>query len=95
MKRLGHISLLQLSQCFANIIPYTPQPAITCSKLTIETLELRCEICSKLTIKKRKRRHWRRFGVFTVNFEYISHLCPSVSIANFEQVNACWVSSIH
>ena len=29
----------------------------------------RCDICSKLTIKIR-----RRSGVFTVNFEYISHL---------------------
>ena len=26
------------------------QPALTCSKLTMETLEQRCEICSKLTI---------------------------------------------
>ena len=32
------------------------QPAITCSKLAIETLEQRCEICSKLTIKTPKRR---------------------------------------
>ena len=31
-----------------------PQPAITCSKLIIETLEQRCEICSKLTIKRPK-----------------------------------------
>ena len=60
------------------------QPAITCSKLTTETLERRCEICSKLTIKTPKRRH---FGVFIVNFELISHLCSSVSIVNFEQVN--------
>ena len=30
------------------------QPAITCSKLTIKTLEQRCEICSKLTIKTPK-----------------------------------------
>ena len=30
------------------------------------------EICSKLTIKKPERRHWRRFGVFIVNFEQIS-----------------------
>ena len=29
----------------------------------------RCKVCSKLTIK----RHWRRSGVFIVNFEYISH----------------------
>ena len=33
----------------------------------------RCEICSKLTIKKLGR-EWRRSGVFTVNFEYISYL---------------------
>ena len=34
----------------------------------------RCEIYSKLTIKTPERRHWRRSGVFIVNFEYISHL---------------------
>ena len=34
------------------------QPAITCSNLTIETLEQRCEICSKLTIKTAKRHYW-------------------------------------
>ena len=56
--------------------------------LTIETLEQRCEICSKLTIKTSKRRHWVRFGVFIVNFGHISHLCSSVSIVNIEQVNA-------
>ena len=33
----------------------------------------RCEICSKLTITT-PGRHWRRSGVFIVNFEYISHL---------------------
>ena len=32
-----------------------------------------------------------RFGVFIVNFEHISHLCPSVSIVNSGQVNAGWV----
>ena len=32
-----------------------------------------CEICSKLTIKKTERRHWRRSGYLTVNFEHISH----------------------
>ena len=32
------------------------------------------EICSKLTIKIPERRYWRRFGIFIVNFEYISHL---------------------
>ena len=62
------------------------QPAFTCSKLTIETLEQRCEIYSKLTIKLSKRCQWRRFGGLIVNFEYISHLCSSVSIVNFEHV---------
>ena len=30
-----------------------------------------CKICSKLTIKKPERRHWRRSGIFIVNFEHI------------------------
>ena len=33
-----------------------------------------CEICSKLTIKTPKRRHWHRSGVFIVNFEHIHTL---------------------
>ena len=46
------------------------------------------EICSKLTIKTLEQHHWRRFGVFLVNFEHISQLCSCVSISNFEQANA-------
>ena len=42
-------------------------------------------------MKTPKRRYWRRFGVFNVNYEDISHLCSSVSIANFDQVNTGWV----
>ena len=34
----------------------------------------RCEKYSKLTIKIPERHHWRRSGVFIVNFERISHL---------------------
>ena len=49
--------------------------------LTIGTLEQSCEICSKLTIKTPKERRWRRFDVFIANVS-------SVSIVNFEQVNA-------
>ena len=66
------------------------QPAITCSTLTTETLEQRSEICSKLTIKPPKRRQWRHFVGFIVNFEHILHLCSRVSIDDFEQVNADW-----
>ena len=32
------------------------------------------EIYSDLTIKTLERRHWRRSGVFIVNFEQISHI---------------------
>ena len=32
------------------------------------------KICLKLTIKTPERRQWRRFGVYTVNFEHILHL---------------------
>ena len=42
----------------------------------------------KVSNKDNKQRHWRRFDVFNVNFEHISHLCSSVSIVNFQQVNA-------
>ena len=56
------------------ISAYPARPAITCSKLTIESSRTRCEIRSKLTIKIPERRHWRRFGIFIVNCEPISHL---------------------
>ena len=48
-------------------------PVLTCTKLTIETLEKRYEICSKLTMKIPERRYWRLSGVFIVNLEHISH----------------------
>ena len=43
-------------------------------KAISRSIRKRCEIYSKLTIKKPERRHWRRSGVFIVNFEYISNL---------------------
>ena len=43
-------------------------------KVNNRNTKTRCEICSKLTIKTPERRQWRRSGVFTVNFEHISHL---------------------
>ena len=49
------------------------QPAITCSELTIKTAEQ----CYQL-----------RSGVFIVNFEHVFTPCSSISIVNFEQVNA-------
>ena len=41
------------------------QPAITCSKLTIETVEQGV---------KDVQSQWRRSGVFIINFEHILHL---------------------
>ena len=49
-----------------------------------------CEVCSKLTIKTPERRQWRRSGVFIVNSGTYIKPCSSVSIVNFEQVNASW-----
>ena len=43
-------------------------------KVNNKNFRTRCEICSKLTIKTPERRQWRRFGVFIVDFEHISHL---------------------
>ena len=34
----------------------------------------RCEICLKLTVKISELRHWRRSGIFIVNFEHILQL---------------------
>ena len=34
----------------------------------------RCEVYSELTINTLEQHHWRRSGVFIVNFEHISHL---------------------
>ena len=44
--------------------------------------KIRCEICSKLTIKILERLHWRHY--FEHNFTTYS----SASIANFKEVNA-------
>ena len=52
-------------------------------------------ICSKLKIKTPERHQWRRSGAFIVNLTpltYLTYLTPfsSVSIVDFEQVNASW-----
>ena len=43
-------------------------------KVIIRSTRTRCDICSKLTIKRPERHHWRRSGVFIINFEHISLL---------------------
>ena len=51
------------------------------SKVNNRSTRVRCEICSKLTIK-----FWRLYCYLWTYFT----LCSSVSAANFEQVNAGW-----
>ena len=43
-------------------------------KVNNRNTSTRCEICLKLTIKTAERRHWRRSGVFIVNFKHILNL---------------------
>ena len=49
------------------------QPALTRSKLTIDTLEQRLKYV-QINNKTQQRRHWCLCGVFIVNFERISNL---------------------
>ena len=79
------MTVRKISQKFRNKSQEISQPAITCSKLTIETLEQGVKYVKKLTVKTPKRRHWRRSGVLIVNFEHISLL-----VLDFEQINASW-----
>ena len=60
----------------------TTQPAFTCSKLTIQTLEQVWNMFKGNNKDIRTTR--RRSGVFIVNFEHIF-------IVNFEHVNVNWV----
>ena len=48
---------------------FTARPAITCSKLPIETLEQGINMF-KVNKKTPERCQWRHSGVFIVNFEH-------------------------
>ena len=67
------------------------QAGIYLFKVYIENLRIMFENNSKLTKKISERRHRRRSGVFTVNFQHISKIVL-VFIVVFEQVNAWWDS---
>ena len=45
-------------------------------------------------MKRPERRHWRRSGLFIVNFKQIL-LYFSVSMVEFEQVNVIWEAVSH
>ena len=53
-------------------------------KVNTRNTRTRREICSKLTIKTSERRHWRRSGVFIVDFEWRR---SDVFIVNFEYIS--------
>ena len=63
-------SFLDYFRCLAGSYP----AGVYLLKANNRNTRTRCEICSKLTINAPERRHWRRSGVFIVNFEHISHL---------------------
>ena len=67
-------SELDLTAIFYLFSQYTIPAGIYLLKVNNRNTRTRCEICSKLTINTPERRHWRRSGVFIVNFEHISHL---------------------
>ena len=67
------------------------QAGIYLFKVYIENLRIMFENNSKLTKKISERRHRRRSGGFTVNFQHISKIVL-VFIVVFEQVNAWWDS---
>ena len=65
------------SCCLVKLLKCTTISAnITCSKLTMQTIDKGVKICLKLTIKTPARRQWRRSGVINVKFEHILLLLP-------------------
>ena len=86
-KIAGQISCKQLFRLYQMSYYDTSPVGIYLLKVNHRNTRARCEICSKLTIKTSERRHWRRSGVFIVNFEHISP-CSSISVVNFENIFA-------
>ena len=64
-KDVGKISVKELHDCPTNIYFF---------KVINRNTRQICDICSKLRIKTPEWCHWRRFGVFILNFDHISHL---------------------
>ena len=58
----------------AKLLKANPAGIIYRLKVNKRNTRIRCEICSKLTIKIPERCHWRRSGIFIVNFKHISHI---------------------
>ena len=77
----GHVSFKSLFShnytFFFSFNSYFISAGIYLLKVNNRNTRIRCEICSKLTIKTPERSQWRQWrgsGVCIVNFEHISHL---------------------
>ena len=71
-RNLQILGAIQIMRNFCSDIHF---PAgIYLLEVNIRDTRTRCEIYLKLVIKTVERRHWRRYSVFIVNFEHISHL---------------------
>ena len=51
----------------------------------------RCEICSRLKIRKPERRHCRRSGVFIVNFGHIARLALVFLLSTLHSLLKLWI----
>ena len=61
-------------------------------KVNNKNTRKKCEICSKLTIKRPQRRQWRRSGVFIDNFEHISYFFQVLLLHCWPSTSKCWLS---
>ena len=74
-----------------NFMTWNGAPGRPLFKVNNRTAAKRCEICSKLTIKTPKQRHWHHSAAFIITFEHMSTHFSRVSIVDFEQVNVSWI----
>ena len=83
---------------YISIFPYrccsSSPVSIYLFKVNNRNTTKKCEICSKLTIKRPQQCLWRRSGVFIISFEktYFT-VFSSVFVVDFEQVNVSWYST--
>ena len=82
--RLKTIILKSITKGIAVLIKNDPA-ANYMFKFNNRNTRTRCEICLKSTIKTPEQRHWRRYDVFIVNSEHISHLALVFLLLNLSR----------
>ena len=63
----------EIFQQWINTSNVSPPVGIYLLRVNNRNTSIRREICSKSTIETPEQCHWRRSGVFIVNYEHISH----------------------